>query len=114
MAEFFSTLLREELSRSWRTRLGDLLAKPAFVALRRRTDYQEYGAAPLLGIDGGCFIGHGSSRALAIKNSIRRAEEFASAEFTSGSGDKVAELHAQEDRLLPSEADEPLSEGGLV
>lgn len=108
MAEFFSSLLREELGRSWRTRLGYLFAKPAFRALRRRTDYQEYGAAPLLGIDGACFIGHGSSRALAIKNSVRRAVEFTSADLHVKIRDKVAELHAQEDRLLPPEA------GGVV
>jgi glycerol-3-phosphate acyltransferase PlsX len=33
-------------------------------------DYNEYGGAPLLGVDGTCIICHGSSDARAIKNAI--------------------------------------------
>ena len=93
-------MLRTELDRGWRTRLGSLLCRPAFRRLRRRTDYQEYGAVPLLGVRGGCFIGHGRSRAKAIRNSIRQAEEFCRADLHTKIRDKVAELHAQEEKVL--------------
>jgi glycerol-3-phosphate acyltransferase PlsX len=45
--------------------------------LRSRTDYQEYGGAPLLGVDGAFVIGHGRSDARAVANAIRSAGRFA-------------------------------------
>jgi phosphate acyltransferase len=100
LASLFGKMLREELQRSLRRKLGYALAKPAFDSLRRRTDYAETGAAPLLGVNGGVFIGHGRSNPRAIRNSVRRAVEFAEAELHVKIRDKVAELHAQEERLL--------------
>jgi glycerol-3-phosphate acyltransferase PlsX len=41
--------------------------------LRKKIDSDEYGGAPLLGVDGICIIGHGSSNAKAIKSAIRIA-----------------------------------------
>ena len=43
----------------------------------KRFDYSEYGGAPLLGISRPVIKAHGSSDALAIKNAIRQAREFA-------------------------------------
>lgn len=43
---------------------------PALNDLRKKVDYTEYGGAPLLGVDGVCIIGHGSSNAKAIKNAV--------------------------------------------
>lgn len=100
LAQAVGSMMREELSRSWRTRLGYLLARPAFEGLRRRLDYREYGAAPLLGVDGGCFVGHGRSNPRAVRNSIRRAVEFCRAELHHKIRDRVADLHSREERLL--------------
>ncbi|MGH9560928.1 MAG: phosphate acyltransferase PlsX, partial [Terracidiphilus sp.] len=41
-----------------------------------RTDYSEYGGAPLLGIRGITIIGHGRSNANAVKNAMRVASEL--------------------------------------
>jgi glycerol-3-phosphate acyltransferase PlsX len=95
LARFVGETLREALAASPRTRLGYLLAKPAFDHLRRTTDPNEYGAAPLLGVQGGCFIGHGRSTALAIRNSIRRAVEFCEADTHRKIGEKMAELRGR-------------------
>jgi glycerol-3-phosphate acyltransferase PlsX len=38
--------------------------------LRKRVDYSEFGGAPLLGVEGVCIIGHGSSNGKAVKNAI--------------------------------------------
>ena len=99
-AEFIGNLLREEMGRTVSTRVGYLLARSAFRRLGQRIDYREYGAAPLLGVNGGCFIGHGSSNARAIKNAVRSAVEFCEARLHHKIRDKVSELHAQEERLL--------------
>ncbi len=61
-----------------------------------RIDYTEYGAAPLLGVRGGCFIGHGRSNAKAVRSAVRRAVEFCAADLHNKIRDKVAELHARE------------------
>jgi glycerol-3-phosphate acyltransferase PlsX len=100
MVGLVGKMLREELARSWRTRLGAALARPAFDAFRRRVDYAETGAAPLLGIKGGCFIGHGRSNPRAIRNSVRSAVEFCAADLHHKIHDKVAELHREEARVL--------------
>jgi glycerol-3-phosphate acyltransferase PlsX len=100
LAEMIFRMLREEVESSARTKAGYVLAKPAFDRFRQRTDYSEYGAAPLLGVNGGCFIGHGRSNARAIQSAIRRAVEFSAAQLDRKIHDKIAELHSQEERLL--------------
>ncbi|MFZ5910964.1 MAG: phosphate acyltransferase PlsX [Chloroflexota bacterium] len=59
--------------------LGGLLVKPALGSIKKLLDPSEYGAAPLLGINGLVFIGHGRSDAIAIKNAVRVAKEAAEA-----------------------------------
>ncbi|HKH45965.1 MAG TPA: phosphate acyltransferase PlsX [Thermoanaerobaculia bacterium] len=100
LAEMIFRMLREEVESSARTKAGYVLAKPAFDRFRQRTDYREFGAAPLLGVNGGCFIGHGRSNPRAIQNAIRRAVEFSAAQLDRKIHDKIAELHSQEERLL--------------
>lgn len=58
------------------TKLASLMVLPALKGLKKKLDYAEYGGAPLLGVDGGFIICHGSSKAKAIKNAIRVAREF--------------------------------------
>jgi len=48
---------------------------PALLKLRQELDYRGIGGAPLLGVRGVCIIAHGSSDAVAVKNSIRVAAE---------------------------------------
>lgn len=103
LAVVLAGMLREEIQKGWFTRLGALLARPAIKRLRQRTDYREYGAAPLLGVNGGCFVAHGRSGARAIANAIRRASEFAAANLHEKIAEKVARLHSEEARLLAAE-----------
>ncbi len=70
-------MLKEEIMASVSAKVGYLLAKTAFKNLQRKIDYAEYGGAPLLGINGICMISHGGSSAKAIKNAIRKADEYA-------------------------------------
>ncbi len=53
--------------------LGGLLVKPAMSSIKKMMDPSEEGAAPLLGVNGLVFIGHGRSDAFAIKNAVRVA-----------------------------------------
>jgi glycerol-3-phosphate acyltransferase PlsX len=79
LAEMLAAMIREELMRDVRSRLGAALAQSAFARFRRRVDYTEMGGAPLLGIDGAAIICHGASPVKAIKNAVRVAGEWARA-----------------------------------
>lgn len=61
-------------------KIGGLLIKPALGAVKDMLDPSDVGAAPLLGVNGLVFIGHGSSDANAIKNAIRVAKEAVDAD----------------------------------
>ena len=56
------------------TKIGGLLVKPALGEIRKMLNPSEQGAAPMLGINGLVFIGHGRSDAFAIKNAVRVAK----------------------------------------
>ena len=43
-----------------------------------RLDHAEHGGALLLGVDGVCVIGHGSSKALSVLSALRLAHSAAS------------------------------------
>lgn len=65
--------IKAGLMQSFFTKLGALLAKPAFSSIRKQLDPSEIGSAPLLGINGLIFIGHGRSDAKAIVSAVERA-----------------------------------------
>src|SRR3954453_15825233 len=96
LGEFVSTTLRQEMTRTWKHKLGGLLAKSAFVSLKKRMDYSEYGGAPLLGVKGGCIVCHGRSNAKAIKNAIRVARDFAVNQIDTKIRTKIQDLHTRE------------------
>jgi glycerol-3-phosphate acyltransferase PlsX len=60
-----------------RSKLGLLLLKPLLKSIHKKYDYEEYGGAPLLGVNGVSIISHGRSSAIAIKNAIRLASNDA-------------------------------------
>lgn len=70
VAKLITDTLKQELMRSFSTKLGALLAKPAFSKIKSLVDPSEVGAAPLLGIDGLVFVGHGRSDAKAITSAL--------------------------------------------
>ena len=69
------TWLKHELYRSNVRKAGAYLARHAFRTIKKKTNYEEYGGMPLLGVNGICIIAHGASTPLAIKNALRVAAE---------------------------------------
>jgi glycerol-3-phosphate acyltransferase PlsX len=59
--------------------------EPLLKKLYAKHDWQEYGGAPLLGVNGYCLICHGRSDARAIKNAIRVAKQL----VLSGVNEKI-------------------------
>jgi len=75
VARLLVDTLRAELTSSWITKIGAVLARPAFKSLKKMMDPEEVGAALLLGVDGLVFVGHGRSNASAIVSAIRGARK---------------------------------------
>lgn len=71
LAKSIAHILKDNIAGSGIAKTGALLLKPTLKAMKQRLDYAEYGGAVLLGVNGTCIIGHGSSTALAVKNAIR-------------------------------------------
>jgi len=61
--------------------------KPVMTRIYKKYDYNEYGGAPLLGINGTELICHGSSKARTIKNAILAAKKCTAERVN----DKIAE-----------------------
>jgi len=55
-------------------KIGGMLVRPTLRKLKKLLDPEEEGAAPLLGVNGLVFIGHGRSNEIAIMNAIRLAK----------------------------------------
>lgn len=75
VAKLLVDQLKESMLSSTRTKIGALLAKPAFNDLRRLLDPSEVGAVPLLGLDGLVFVGHGRSDDRAMVSAILKARQ---------------------------------------
>jgi phosphate acyltransferase len=77
LADAIIRMLKREIANLPSGRIGYLLLKPALRNFKKKTDYDEYGGAPLLGINGTCIISHGRSTAKAIRNAIGVAADLA-------------------------------------
>jgi glycerol-3-phosphate acyltransferase PlsX len=71
------------------TKIGGLLIKPSMGKIKKLMDPSEEGAAPLLGVNGLVFIGHGRSDAFAIKNAIRIAKQAVDSEVLNSIRDEI-------------------------
>jgi len=71
-------VLRAELPRGRRGKVGSAFLRSNLVRIKKRLDHAEHGGALLLGVDGICVIGHGSSKALSVVSALRLADRAAS------------------------------------
>ena len=80
LAEGVSSLIlkvfRDEILKRPVRKFVALFFRRVLNSMKKRINYDEYGGAPLLGVNGACIIGHGVSSAKAIKNAIGMASEF--------------------------------------
>lgn len=68
--------VKQGMMSSLRSKLGALLVKPALKETLKAFDLEQYGGAPLLGLNGLVVKTHGSSKAIEIKNSILQCITF--------------------------------------
>jgi phosphate acyltransferase len=81
VARFITDLLKEGISARFLSKIGYLLAKPAFQILKTKMDPSEVGAGILLGVNGLVFIGHGRSDARALISAVKLARSTINAKL---------------------------------
>ena len=73
---FVTHSLKKSASESLLLKIGAYLLKPAFYKVKEEMNVEEYGGAPLLGVNGVSIICHGNSTPVAIKNAIKVARQL--------------------------------------
>lgn len=74
-----------------RSKIGALLVKPALKETLKAFDLEQYGGAPLLGLNGLVVKTHGSSKAVEIKNSILQCIVFKEQKINEKIKEQIAE-----------------------
>lgn len=77
LVDALEEMLRQELDAPLVSHIGGLVMRRAFARFRQRVDYAEYGAAPLLGVQGLTLVGHGRSSSRAVGSGIAMAVRLA-------------------------------------
>jgi glycerol-3-phosphate acyltransferase PlsX len=72
----FIRKVKEGMMSSLRSKIGALLVKPAIKETLKTFSTEEYGGAPLLGLNGLVVKTHGSSKAIEIRHSILQCVTF--------------------------------------
>lgn len=67
------TMIKEEVVGHPLRMVGGMLLKPAFASVKRRTDANDYGGAAVLGLNGVCIKGHGSTKPRGVAKAIEVA-----------------------------------------
>jgi glycerol-3-phosphate acyltransferase PlsX len=75
-AEAIAAIVKREVLATTLGKLGALLMRPTFARLKQVLDVDEYGGAPLVGVDGVAVLTHGAASPRAFKNGIRVAASF--------------------------------------
>lgn len=86
-------MVKDGMMSSLRSKIGALLVKPALKKTLKGFDLEQYGGAPLLGLNGLVVKTHGSSKANEIKNSVLQCIAFKEQKIN----DKIKEKITLED-----------------
>jgi len=77
-------LMKQYIRKSLPAKIGAfMMRKKVFVNMKKQVDKDEYGGAPLLGINGCAIISHGASNPKAIKNAIFQAIQYTQSDVNS-------------------------------
>ncbi len=82
-------MIKKGMMSTFRSKIGALLVKPALKETLKTFDTEQYGGAPLLGLNGLVIKTHGSSKAVEIKNSVLQCVTFAEQEINNKIKEKI-------------------------
>lgn len=92
LAKTMIRMIKREVKKRPLAVLGSLLSLGAFRAVKKHTNPDCYGGAPLVGVNGVAIIAHGRSNALAIFNAIKTAARLVEKDFIGDVAAKMAAL----------------------
>lgn len=99
LAKAMFGMIKKEVKKRPLAILGAMLSKPAFRGVKHATDPEQYGGAPLLGVDGPVIICHGKSGETAIYNAIKVAAKLVESKAIEKMREKIAALKTVFDQL---------------
>lgn len=102
MGQMIMEELKGQISRTVLSSVAALALKPHLVSFKRQVMPEEFGGAPLLGINGVCVVGHGSGDAKAVKNAVLMAAKVAARQVNQ----KILDAA---DLMIPQTAESPAS-----
>lgn len=82
--------VKAALTSSTLNKVAAVVLQPSLMTLKERLDPEVYGGAPLLGIDGVCMIGHGSSGARGISSGIAATARAVRGRLTATIADAIS------------------------
>lgn len=92
LARMISMTMKRTIRGNLPGTIGLYLIRPSLRKLFKLFDYQEYGGAPLLGVNGNCIISHGSSSSRAIRNAIEEAWKMVKSKVTQQIESQIKEI----------------------
>lgn len=103
MVDIMRAIMHQSLKQNLLARLGYLLMGKPLAEFKAKFDYDEYGGAPLLGVNGVAVISHGGASARAIKNAVKLAHRFAREKVN----EHLARALAENSKLLSFDIPQP-------
>ncbi len=99
LAKTMIAMIKREVKKRPLAILGALLSKGAFKAVKKHTNPDCYGGAPLVGVNGVAIISHGKSNDFAIFNALKTAARLVEKNFVGDIAAKMAALKPTFDNL---------------
>ncbi len=99
LAKTMMNMIKREIKKRPLAMAGALLSKGAFKAVKKHTNPDNYGGAPLVGVNGVAIISHGKSNEVAIFNALKTAEKLVKKDFIGDVAQKMASLKDTFERI---------------
>ena len=106
LAKAMLAMIKREVKKRPLAICGALLSKAAFKAVKDHTNPDQYGGAPLVGVNGVAIIAHGRSNDVAIFNALKTAEKLVKKNFIGDVAAKIASLKEVFMKIEAAEAGE--------
>jgi glycerol-3-phosphate acyltransferase PlsX len=92
LAKTMLAMIKREVKKRPLALCGALMSKSAFKAVKDHTNPDQYGGAPLVGVNGVAIIAHGKSNDIAIFNALKTAQKLVKKNFVEDVANKIAAL----------------------
>ncbi|WP_424244499.1 glycerol-3-phosphate acyltransferase PlsX [Elusimicrobium posterum] len=99
LAKALFSMIKKEIKKSPVAMMGAVLSKPAFASIKKLTDPDTAGGAPLLGIDGVAIVSHGKSNQTAVFNALKTAKKLVESKYVESIREHIAKYKDTFDKL---------------